>query len=65
MTIYEGADDYGLAPGPFGKFDSKEFGSAGPRIACCVIRPYFIDWFVYEELQADQSVRPNGKNSDR
>ena len=47
MTVYEDSDDYGFG----GTWDSKEYGSAGPRIACCTITPYYIDWQVQ---QADQ-----------
>ena len=42
MTVYEDQDDYGFG----GTWDSKEYGSAGPRIACCTITPYQIDWQV-------------------
>ena len=44
MTVYEDQDDYGFG----GTWDSKEYGSAGPRIACCTITPYKIDWQVQE-----------------
>ena len=51
MTVYEDSDDYGFG----GTWDSKEYGSAGPRIACCVIRPYFIDW----EQAEPQKLEPS------
>ena len=43
MVLYEFPDDYGLDPK--GSYFSKEYGSAGPRIACCTITPYYIDWW--------------------
>jgi len=36
LVVYEASDDYGSG----GTFDSREFGSTGPRIACCLIKPY-------------------------
>ena len=44
MVVYEHKDDYGFG----GTYDSEEFGSSGPRIACCHIRPFKIDWIVAE-----------------
>ena len=64
MTIYEGFDDYGTAPGPFGKYDSTEFGSAGPRVACCTIRPYYINWYAEKEINADGSIGGLGMDFD-
>ena len=37
MTVYEDEDDYGLGTRLPYDWDSKEFGSKGPRIACCTI----------------------------
>lgn len=36
MTVYEFADDYGLGT----TWNSQEYGSTGPRIACCEIRQW-------------------------
>lgn len=52
MTVYEDPDDYGCG----GTWDSREYGSAGPRIACCVIRPYYIDWPKADEKSIDDSM---------
>ena len=52
MTVYENSDDYGFG----GTWDSREYGSAGPRIACCVIRPYYIDWYAKDEASIDDST---------
>ena len=53
MVLYEDRDDYGFNsdvdpmgnPLTNGSYDSREWGSAGPRIACCTITPYWIDWY--------------------
>ena len=52
MVLYEDQDDYGQNgninplgnPLTHGSWDSREYGSAGPRIACCTITPYWINW---------------------
>ena len=54
MTIYEDPDDFGFG----GTYKSEEFGSAGPAIACCTIRPYFIDWF-----KSADPTKPNDDNN--
>ena len=65
MVLYEDQDDYGQNsdidplgnPLTNGSWDSREYGSAGPRIACCTITPYKIDW--YAEAEA-QTLKPSG-----
>ena len=63
MVLYEDQDDYGQNgnidplgnPMTNGSWDSREYGSAGPRIACCTITPYRIDYY------ADaQTLEPSG-----
>ena len=44
--MYEDTDDYGFG----GTWDSREYGSAGPRIACCTITPYWIKWEASDDL---------------
>jgi len=41
MTVYEGSDDFGFQD----TFASSWYGSACKEVACCTIRPYWIDWY--------------------
>ena len=67
MVLYEDQDDYGQNsdidplgnPLTNGSWDSREYGSAGPRIACCTITPYKIDWYAEAEAEA-QTLKPSG-----
>ena len=52
MVVYEHPDDYGFG----GTWDSEEFGSTGPRLACCQIKRFIVDW----EQAEDSSVRGRG-----
>ena len=49
MVLYELGDDFGTG----GTRASAEYGSSGPRIACCQIIPYAID------READQEADPS------
>ena len=43
-----------------GSWDSREYGSAGPRIACCTITPYWINWYdddAADLAEAEMSVK--------
>lgn len=40
MTVYEGSDDFGFQD----TFASSWYGSACKEVACCSIRPYWINW---------------------
>ena len=67
MVLYEDQDDYGANddldplgnPVSNGSWDSREYGSAGPRIACCTITPYKIDWS--NDAVAEESLKPSGR----
>ena len=57
MTVYEDPDDYGFGPRLPYDWDSKEYGSKGPRIACCTIKRYIVDW---EQAEAQSESKGRG-----
>ena len=61
MTVYEDRDDYGFV----NSWDSEEYGSTGPRLACCTIRPYFIDWVIADEIAFPDSSPGSSRDGRR
>lgn len=64
MTVHEFGDDYGFGdPYSLGypSWDSRENGSMGPRIACCTIKRYQINW---EDARDDSASRGRGLADD-
>ena len=53
MTVYEGSDDFGFQD----TFASSWYGSACKEVACCSIRPYWINWGIATDVQKSADVQ--------
>ena len=63
MTLYEHRDDYGFHPDK--TWDSLEYGSAGPAIACCNIKMVKINWIKENGLgNLNKALDKNGRGLD-
>jgi len=61
LVVYEDRDDYGFG----GTYDSKEYGSTGPRIACCTITQLDVDWRDSKDDSMDDQVRTDERGGGR